>query len=522
MKYLIGIDVGTHSLRACLFDMNGHKASEASVGYRTDMPRDGWVEQEPLDWWNAAVTALRRVVAECAVDPADIVAISYACTSCTVVVLDENGKSLRPAIMWMDERAYQEAWELTATHHPQLKYGGSEASPQWMIPKGLWLSRHEPDVFDRAYRIVEQTDYFTYRLSGEWSISQNNATSKWCYVSLNGGWSRDLIEKVSAEELVSKWPERVLQVGTPVGHIREDVAREVGLSPDTLIVQGGIDAHGGMVGLSGMGNGDVSMVLGTSTCLMAQSNTPVFANVWGPFPDSLMKGTFTIGGGQSTTGAILDWLVSMIAGETHGSVSDIYQRLDAEASRIPPGSDGLVALDYFQGNRNPYKDPQARGALWGLTLRHTVPHIYRAFCEAVAYGVRLILDDLLEHGFSPTRILAGGGGAKSPLWMQIHADCIGMPIRLAQEPENTALGAAIWAGLGAGVFRSYQDAIESMVTLGDTIEPNPDVKPVYDFYYSRYVETYHALKESMHSVVSFEEKGQCSGGSGGREGLCHC
>jgi len=183
----------------------------------------------------------------------------------------------------------------------------------------------------------------------------------------------------------------------------------------------------------------------------------------------------------------------------------VFEKMDALAAAVVPGSEGLVAIDFFQGNRNPHKDPKARGAIWGLSLRHNVSHIYRAFYEAIAYGVRCILEDMAEHGYHLTRVLAGGGGAKSGLWMQIHADITGYPIRLAKESESTALGAAIWAGIGAGVFSGYGDASTHMVRLGETIHPDFSVKPTYDFYYKQYVETYVALKPLMHRVASFEE-----------------
>jgi len=503
MKYLIGIDVGTHALRCCLFDLDGNKVSDASVSYETSMPRESWVEQNPDNWWAALIEALRQVMRGSGIKGEEVAALSYACTSCTVVVLDRQGQPLRPAVMWMDERAYREAELITATRHPHLRYCGGEVSPQWMLPKALWLSKHEPEIFQRAYRIVEQTDYFTYHLTGRWTISQNNATSKWNYVSLLGGFASDLITAIGAVEIAAKWPEVIMAAASPVGRLRPEIAEMVGLSPSTLVVQGGIDAHAAMAGLTAIQPGDVSIVVGTSTCLMAQSLVPVFANVWGPYPDSVMKGVFTLGGGQTTTGAIIDWLLGLAA--SAGS-EDFLINLDKQAEDIPAGSEGLVALDFFQGNRNPYKDPQARGAVWGLTLRHGLPHLCRAFYEAIAFGVRNILEDLSAHDYRPNRVLAGGGGAKSRLWMQIHADVIGLPIQFCQEAESTALGAAIWAGVGAGLFGDFTEASARMVRLAGVLSPNPEVKAIYDFYYRKYVDTYKALRPLMHEVVAFEEE----------------
>ena len=505
MAYLIGIDVGTQSLRTCLFHTSGEKISEAKVAYKTSFPKNSWVEQDPRDWWNAMMVALRETVQSSRVEPKDILALSYACTSCTVVFLDGAGEPVRPAIMWMDERAYREAERLTATRHPSLKYCGGEVSPQWMIPKALWVAAHEPTTFARSDRILEQTDYFTYRLTGQWTASQNNVTAKWNYVSHLGGWPQDFIDQARIAELMPKWPAKVLAVGQPVGTLRREIAEGVGLSRKTPVVQGGIDAHAAIAGLSAVKSGDVSIVLGTSTCLMAQSKDPIFANIWGPYPDAMIPGMYTLGGGQTTSGAIVDWLARLTSHEPDSEIGELIQKTDSLAEHIAPGSEGLVALDFFQGNRNPYKDPKARGAIWGLSLRHTLAHLHRAFYEAVAFGVRRILEDMAEHRYHVIQTFAGGGGAKSRLWMQIHADVLNSSIQLTKEAECTALGAAIWAGVGSRVFENIDEGSARMVRLGEIVSPSVSTKATYDFYYKRYVETYEALKPLMHAVVAFEE-----------------
>jgi FGGY-family pentulose kinase len=506
MNYLIGIDVGTQALRAVLFTTEGEKIFETSESYPTHHIAPGRVEQDPERWWTALVECLRRTAAKSGVDLNDVVALSYACSSCTVVVLDETSRPLRPALMWMDERAVAEADEITVTGSPVLKYSGGKVSPQWMLPKTLWLLRHEPDLFKRAFRVVEQTDFLTYRLTGEWSLGYNNLVAKWNYANPVGGWPSGFLEGIGLSDARAKWPARILSVGAPIAPLSPTVAAATGLPSTILVVQGGIDSHAAMIGMSAVNDGELALVLGTSTVVMGQSARPVFADNWGPYPDAVIPGTYTLGGGQTTTGSILQWVATELTGEANADLGRVLAELERKASGLPPGSDGLVALDHFQGNRTPLKDPRARGAVWGLTLWHSLPHLFRAFLEANAYGTRLILENLCEHGFVVRRIFAGGGGARSRLALQVLADVCGWELQLVQESESTALGAAIWAGVGVGIFPDYNTAAQRMVRLGEVVQPDPHVRVVYDFYYDKYLRTYRQLNGLMHEVVDFEKE----------------
>ena len=505
MPYLIGIDVGTQGLRVCVFDANGQKQVEAIEAFKTQFPAPQQVEQNPEDWWTAACRGLATVVQALGERAKEIKGLSYACTSCTAVVLDHEARPLRPALMWMDERALLEAEHITQTQGASLKYSGGVVSPQWMLPKTAWLIKHEPDCFENAFRIVEQTDYFTYKLTGQWTLSYQNLVAKWNYANPVGGWPEGFLKAAGVEAAQAKWPDRILPVATPIGTLRPELADELGLPGDLIVAQGGIDSHAGMIGLSVIEPGEIGVVMGTSTVLMGQSDRPIFADVWGPYPDANLPGTYTIGGGQTTTGSVIQWLVNSFTEAHDGRLTDLLIQLEDEAASIPPGSNGLVALEYFQGNRTPIKDPKARGALWGMTLWHTFPAVLRAFYEGIAFGTRHILENLEQHGFDVKRIAVGGGNARSDLLVHIMADACGLTLHRVTEPHNTALGAAIWAGLGAGVWDSYPDAVNQMVHMQAPIEPDPAIKDTYDFYFDKYVRTYLQLKALMHEVVDFEE-----------------
>lgn len=283
MKYLIGIDIGTQSVRACVFQVDGTKVAELIVKFHSlNLSAPGFVEQDANEWWSAALEALKEIAHQPGVDVDQIVALSYACTSCTVVVLDENGSPLRPALMWMDERAVKEAAEVEKTHNPVLSFAGGDVSPQWMLPKILWLMHHERDTFEHAFRIVEQVDFFTYHLTGVWTLGYNTLVSKWNYANPLGGWPEGFLEEVGVAEARSKWPTTILPVGTPIGHLPAEVAQATGLSEKTLVIQGGMDATAGMLGLGAFNIGEIGMSHGTSTVIFNANRTKCLARPFQP------------------------------------------------------------------------------------------------------------------------------------------------------------------------------------------------------------------------------------------------
>jgi ribulose kinase len=299
-------------------------------------------------------------------------------------------------------------------------------------------------------------------------------------------------------------------MGDRAGELTQAAADDLGLKAGTPVAQGGIDAYAGMLGLGVVHPGRMALVMGSSTCHLALCAEGLFeSHVWGPYPDCLLPDTWVLEGGQTATGSIVKWFAdNFAAGQAAQAKSegvDVYEVLDREAAEVPVGAEGLVLIDYFQGNRTPLRDPLARGALWGLSLRHTVPHIFRAIYEGTAFGTRHILEDLQQAGFQAEAIYACGGGTRSDLWLQIHADACRVPICLTQEPEATALGTAVCAAVGAGEFANPVEAGEAMARVTRTIEPNPDNADAYDFYYDKYVRTYPGLRDLMHEVASETE-----------------
>jgi FGGY-family pentulose kinase len=484
-------------------DLTGKIVASVGSGYPTTFPKVGWAEQNAEDWWTAAKEVVPKALAQAGLTGKDIAGISIDGTSCTVVATKADGTPLRPVILWMDQRAHRQAQRVTETKDPILKYVGWQESPEWMLPKALWLRENEPEVYARADYIIEGTDWLMHRLTGRWAASLNNVTAKWNYANPEGGWPDSLLAKLNLVELRNKWPDEVLSMGERAGELTRTAAAELGLKHCTPVAQGGIDAYAGMFGLGVVKPGRMALVMGTSTCQMALCDKGLFdSHVWGPYPDALIEGTWILEGGQTATGAIATWLADnfgyceQLEAEKRGV--DRFVVLDEKAAAVPLGSEGLTVLDYWQGNRTPLRDPLAKGAIWGLSLKHGIGHLLRAVYEGTALGNRHIQEDLAQAGFTPDGIYACGGGTRSALWLQIHADACGVPIYLTEEPEATALGTAMLAAIGAGLFKDPVEAAEQMVHVSREITPNAGLKGAYDEMFERYLATYPALKDLMH------------------------
>ena len=315
-----------------------------------------------------------------------------------------------------------------------------------------------------------------------------------------------MLQRTGLHELLAKWPTQVVPLGKGDQWLSGTAAKELGLRPGIPVAQGGIDAYLGMLGMGAVGPGDLAMVMGSSTCHLAMSDKPLFGSgMMGCYPDAVVEGLYTLEGGQTATGSILNWYRRNFAvadcEEAAASGRSPYELLDAKADAVPPGSEGLVCLDHWQGNRCPMKDSRARGALWGLTLSHGPGHIFRSIYEGTAYGTRAILEDLESHGFKVGRIFASGGGAKSWLWLQIKADVLGRSIHLPRESEACALGSALIAAVHCKHYATLEEAASQMVHNASVIKPRRRHKAIYDYYYEKYKETYQSLKPLMHDMA---------------------
>lgn len=491
MAYVIGIDGGTESLRAHVFDLAGVSHGVGKAAYDTSFPQPGQAEQAPEDWWRAAGLAVRAALASAGVSADEITALAADTTSCTVVALDAQGVALRPALLWMDVRAHHEADEVAACGDPALRVNGNGAgpvSPEWMIPKALWIAHHQPTIWAVADKVGEYQDYLNFKMTGRWCASLNNVTMRWHYQTDHGGWPDSMLNRLGLSSIREKWPSEIVVPGAPVGKLTPKAAIHLGLNPGTLVVQGGADAFIGMIGLGVTQPGEMALITGSSHLHLGVASHPVHARgVWGTYMDCVYPGRPIIEGGQTSTGSVMAWF------KRHFAENMDFDELSAEADAVPPGAEGLLAMDHFQGNRTPHTDPLARGAIMGLTLKHTPAHIYRALLEAICFGTRQIVETFGD-AFDARRIVVAGGAARSPFWLQVHADTLGLPLQLTEQPEACALGSAILAAVGAGHFANIEDGCAAMVRVARTIEPDAARHAAYEPIYARYLAAYEALK----------------------------
>ncbi|NPV51990.1 MAG: xylulose kinase [Firmicutes bacterium] len=511
--FVLAVDAGTESVRASIFDVTGQLVIFHVSEYPVNFPRPGWAEQSPDDWWRAMVWAVRGAINKSGLKAEDIAALGLDTTCCSVVFMDSKRKRvLRPSLIWMDVRATEQAKRIAATGNQALKYNGwTGVSPEWMPCKVLWVKENEPDIYTQADTIFEYLDWMIYRLTGRITASINNTTVRWYYNRREGGWPEDFYEEIGLLDALDRFPGVILNMGEPVGELLPEVAEELGLKAGIPVAEGGADAYVATLGLNIVQPGRLALITGSSHMQLGLTREQSHhKGIFGAFPDATIPGYSVVEGGQISSGSILKWFRQNFLGaqeaEARAAGISVYRMLDEQAAQLPPGSEGIIVLDYWQGNRTPWVDPEARGVFWGLSLKHKPANLYRAIMEGVAYGTHHILSTWRTAGFEIGEVYACGGATQSPLWLQIHADVANVPIHLTRVQEAASLGSAVLAAVAAGIYPSTTEAADKMVTVVRTVYPDAQRHEEYQFFYEQYVQTYLQLKGLMHSVTRYVAK----------------
>jgi FGGY-family pentulose kinase len=506
--YVIGVDAGTESFRAGVFDAAGKCLGFGVSPNKTIHRHPGWAEQSPRDWDASLVECIRKALAASRVSGADIQGIGVDGTSCTVVFLDGRGEPLRDAVMWMDIRAVKEAAEVAATGDPALRYAGhGNVSAEWFPCKTAWVKRNEPKVYADAVTVFEETDWLAFRLTGERTANIDTTTIRWFYNINEGGLPVSLYKAMGLEDLLTKVPRRIVKIGEVVGGLTKEMASRTGLREGIPVAGGAADAFIGVIGINALKPGTMALITGSSTLCIGITDKEIHApGLWGSYPDAILPGLQVIEAGQVSTGSVVHWFTSGFVGaditaEAAKKGCSVYDVLNARACSIPPGSEGLVVLEHWQGNRTPWVDPLSRGVIRGLTLSHTCAHVYRAILEGVAYGTEVIMQRMRQNGVRVDTLIACGGATQSDLWMQIHADVSGMPITIPEEQQAVTLGSGIAAAVAAGMHPSLTAAADAMVRTARVVEPNAAAHARYDGMVGQYEATYEGLKEASHRLV---------------------
>lgn len=512
-RYVIGVDVGTGSARAGIFDARGAMLASATEPIQMWKPKPDHVEQSSQDIWRAVGKTARACREEAGIDASHVAGISFDAT-CSLVVLDERGQPLpvndegdaeRDIIVWMDHRALRETEHINAGGHEVLRYVGGRLSPEMQTPKLKWLKEHLPQTWSKAGKFFDLADYLTWRSTSVDARSLCTVVCKWTYLGhqgKGGKWDKKYFKKIGLNDVFEgdKIGADVRPMGTKLGPLSLEAARDLGLTTNCVVGVGIIDAHAGGLGLLGAIWQDrdntpldelesvLALIGGTSNCHMAVSRKPRFIpGVWGPYYGAMVPAMWLNEGGQSTAGSAID---HAIASHPHAPALNeqakrrkktIYEllnaeiaRLQSEAKRGPEITRDFHALPYFLGNRSPHADPHARAIFDGVSLDDSMAaqavHYY-ATLQAVAYGTRDIIAAMNDAGYNIKTMLVTGGGTKNPLWVQEHADATGCTLILPEQPEAVLLGAAVLAATAAGLYPDIYQAMQSMSRAGATVKP---------------------------------------------------
>ncbi|UFU03306.1 xylulose kinase [Ruania suaedae] len=512
---LLGIDVGTESVRVAVVDPDGSVRGVASRRHATRHPHPGWATQDPGDWWTGLRAAVGEVLAQTGTSAQQVAGVGYAATTMTVVPMAATGEHLADALLWMDVRAVDQAARAATSSSSALRYigdGAAPASAEWFPFKAAWLAEHEPELFARTDRLVDAADWLTHRLTGTWTQNINTAALRMFHNRDTGGWPADFYQHVGAGAALAKVPEQVLDLGAPVGGLTHAAATELGLVAGTPVAQGCGDAWAGQIGLDVLAPGRMALITGSSHVLTGQTHAAVSgAGFFGAYTDAVLPGQYTVEAGQASTGSVLRWFVEnfardVVAEAEKRTTQSAFDLLNARSAHLPPGADGLVMNEYFQGNRTPYTDARARGSLWGLSLGHTREHVYRAIQEAICYGTAHNLRVLSAAGSPVERMVACGGATRSRDFIQRHADVTGIPIELTEVPDAVVLGSAILAATGAGLYPSVSEAAAAMVRTAVVLDPDPGRHEAYRPFVDAYTQTYPLLRGPMHALADQGER----------------
>ena len=497
MDTILALDLGTTALKCALHDLHGNVIAKATVEYALETPDALSVEMNVDVYWSAFKTTVAEILKQSQVAPDSIRALGISAQGETLILVDADGKPLRPAIIWLDSRAQKEAEELAARFGNRTIYettGQVSMVPTWPAAKCLWLQRNEPEVFARTAKFLLIEDYFLARLTGEYVCEGSLVTSTcyWNFKTLD--WWPEMLEAlhIRREQLP-----RIVDSGTAVGNLRPDVAAELGLSVRTVACSGALDQACGAIGVGNIAPGIFSENTGAALAICStlkqatldpQSQMPCHYH---GIPGLYMLHTFTSGG------IVLKWFRDAFADVEMNVAArsglDAYDLLGREASLVAPGCEGLIMLPHLQGAMAPEANPKAKGVWYGFTLRHTRSHFARAIMESIGFIVRRNIDVIEGMGVGVSEIRALGGGARSRVWKQIEADITHRPILTTSNEEAATLGAAILAGKGVGLYSNIAEAASQMVQIKERFEPNAANFPVYDEAFGRYVQLYEAL-----------------------------
>ena len=489
MSYYIGLDTSTTATKALLMDADGLVVGIGRSEYDYDIPRPLWTEQSPHLWWRATGEAINAALTTSGVDGEEVGAIGLTGQMHGLVLLDEAGEVLRPAILWNDQRTQAEGDEIRERIGGRrlIEITGNDALTGFTAPKILWVRNNEPEIYANVAHVLLPKDYVRYRLTDDFATDKAGASGTLLFDLAQRDWSQEVL---AALDIPPVWLPETHEGPRVTGVITEEAAQATGLRSGTPVVAGGGDQAANGVGVGAVAPGIVAVSIGTSGVVFASADRPIVEQEGRlqAFCHAVPDAWHLMGVMLSAAGSYR-WFRDAVTPER------AFSALDEQAAVVPPGANGLVFLPYLTGERTPYPDPMARGAFVGLTVRHGLGHLARAVMEGVGFGLRDSVE-LMAKEIELGEVRVSGGGASSEVWLSIITDILGHPVRVVSTAESAAHGAAMLAATGDDAFESVAEASEAAVTVGDEIEPTADAD-VYEKAYAVYRDLYPALKGSF-------------------------
>ncbi|PRD40705.1 sugar kinase [Phyllobacterium phragmitis] len=503
MTLVLNFDLGTGGVRAGVYDVERRtmlSLSEAS--YATTYPRAGWAEQQAEEWWSAVLTAGRDAVSRCG--SSEIAAVCVATTASSVVICDKDSKPLYPAILWMDCRAADEARATESIDHPVMDYSGGGDAAEWLVPKAMWLAANEPRIYTAADIICEALDFINFRLCGVWAGSRMNAACKWNYDSKNASFVPEIYAALGIPELQHKLPQRIVPVGDAVGNLQPEIAKALGISTQAIVAQGGIDAHIGVLGAGTVAAGGMLIIGGTSVVYLTHLKQQGDVNgFWGPYPNALVDGLWLVEAGQVSAGSILNWFSQKLFGLDEQGHADLIKQASSASAR----NSGLLTLDYWMGNRTPYRDADLRGAVLGLSLGHDRADVYASAVDSIALGSANVVAVLEERGVMVDRIVVAGGICKNSLWLQATVDALQRPVHVAHGDNLSLIGTAVCSAHALGLFPDLITASEACAAPTKEMQPDAERAKRYRDTMELYRNATESLTPVLHQLSARQRAG---------------
>ena len=506
MNYLLGVDIGTSGTKVLLINASkgGEVAASATRTYPLYTPKPLWAEQEPEDWWQATVSAIGDCIQAAGIEPKKIKGIGLSGQMHGSVFLDANDRVLRPAILWCDQRTQTECeWIMDKVGNDRfVELTSNPCLTGFTAGKIIWLRKNEPDAYAQVRKVMLPKDYIRLRLTGEYATEVSDASGTSLFNVVKRDWAYEVLDAI---DIPRQWMPKCYESPEVSGRVSAEAALLTGLAEGTPVVGGAGDQAASGVGNGIVEPGIISSTVGTSGVVFAFADTPVVdTQLRVHTMCHAVPGKWHIMGCVLSAGGSLRWFRDTFGG-AESSVAralrrDTYEVMSEEAARVPAGSDGLIFLPYLTGERTPYADPNARGVFFGITLNCDRAHFVRSVLEGVAYGLRDSFDILAEMGVPITQVRASGGGARSMLWRQIQADVSGRDHVTINIDEGPALGVALLAGVGTGLYPSVEKACRSVISVASTTKTDRSTKKIYDKYYPVYRSLYQSLKGDFAEV----------------------